>query len=199
MSIRSSAPLRSDTERNRRQIIAATARLFAARTGQVNMSAIAKEAEVSPATVYRQFDSIAEILAAFRHDVGTKLLEFSKEQTETGLAGLDAISRRWISLVIEHGEAMVPMRSRRGYLNRLREKTEYLMPQAMALGEVLSQSCAELGIEDLGEQALFLWNTLFDPREILDLVQTAEMSEEEVGTRLLSGLHGLLRGWASAI
>lgn len=193
---RRGAPLRSDTERNRRSLIQAAARLFEDSSDPVNMSDIAKQAQVSPATAYRQFASVEEILSAFRFEVGCKLRDFSHEQTTSGLERVEAVSRHWVSLVLENGAAMVPMRSRRGYLERLREGTDYLMPQAEALSDPLREATKELGLPDLGDEALFLWNLLFDPREILDLVNTVGLTEDQVGTQLMSALRGVLAGWA---
>ncbi|GAA4623569.1 TetR family transcriptional regulator [Actinoallomurus vinaceus] len=188
--------MRSDTERNRRQLIRAAAELFASSPGPVKMSDIAKAAEVSTATAYRQFASMEEILDAFRLDVGRKLQDFSKEQTTHGMAKVEAVSRHWVSLVLEHGGAMVGQRSRRGYLDRLWDGTEYLIPQADAVRGPLSETAQELGLPDLGDESVFLWNLLFDPREILDLVNTVGLTEQEVGTQLVSALRGALIGWA---
>ncbi len=121
--------MRSDTERNRRQLIKAAARLFESSPTQVSLADIAKQAEVSTATAYRHFSSIQEILHAFRSQVGSELCEFSARQTTTGMVKLEAVSRYWVSLVLEHGGAMAQMRSHRGYLERLREGTGYLAPR----------------------------------------------------------------------
>ncbi|MFI0777409.1 hypothetical protein [Streptomyces sp. NPDC021212] len=50
------------------------------------------------------------------------------------------MSRHSVSLVLEHGGAMTQMRLHRGYLERLRENTGYLTPQAEALAEPLRQT-----------------------------------------------------------
>ncbi|MFD5750475.1 hypothetical protein [Streptomyces sp. NPDC127033] len=88
------------------------------------------------------------------------------------MARLEEVSRYWVSLVLEHGGAMAQMRSHRGYPERLREGTGYLAPQAEALAEPLRQTTEELGLGDLGDEVLFLWNALFDPRDILDLIKS---------------------------
>jgi hypothetical protein len=56
----------------------------------------------------------------------------------------------------------------------------------------------EMWLPDIGDKAVFLWNILFDPREIFDLVDTVGLSEKEVGTQLMSVLVGGLNGWATA-
>ena len=58
--------MRSDTERNRRRLIKAAAYLVAHRGSSVRMTDVAERAEVSPATAYRHFGSVDEILSQFR-------------------------------------------------------------------------------------------------------------------------------------
>ncbi|WP_410602339.1 TetR/AcrR family transcriptional regulator, partial [Bacillus sp. SIMBA_008] len=55
--------MRSDTERNRRRLIKAAAYLVARRGSSVRMTDVAERAEVSPATAYRHFGSVDEILS----------------------------------------------------------------------------------------------------------------------------------------
>lgn len=190
--------MRSDTERNRRNLIQAAARLFEKADGPISMTEIAAEAEVSVATAYRQFSSVEEVLNTYRRDVGVLLLEFSQQQTSRGLQRLENVSRYWIKLVRERGAAMVPMRNRRGYLERLWEGADYLLVQADAVRPPLREAMEEMGLPDIGDKAVFLWNILFDPREIFDLVDTVGLSEKEVGTQLMSVLVGGLNGWATA-
>ncbi|MFI6406212.1 TetR/AcrR family transcriptional regulator [Streptomyces sp. NPDC050548] len=135
-----SRPLRSDTQRNRRQLIKAAAELFENSPTPVSLTEIARRAEVSTATAYRHFSSVEDVLHALRAQVGSELRDFSAQQTTRGMQRLEAVSRHWVSLVLEHGGAMAQMRSHRGYLERLRENTGYLTPQADALTEPLRQT-----------------------------------------------------------
>ena len=188
--------MRSDTARNRRALVQAAGRLFAATTDPVTMADIAREAEVSTATAYRQFASVDEVLTAFRYSVGLALREYAATVTGPGPDRLLVVSRRWVDLVVEHGRAMVGRRSPRGYLERLRSGVEYLTVQADALAAPLAETVAHLGLPDVGDEALFLWNVLFDPREILDLVDTVGLSPEQTAQRLTATLRGALAGWA---
>ncbi|WP_253208759.1 hypothetical protein [Streptomyces niphimycinicus] len=88
------------------------------------------------------------------------------------------------------------MRSHRGYLERLSEGTGYLTPQAEALTEPLRQTTEELGPGDLGDEARYLWNALFDPRDIRDLIKSGR-TEDEAATRLVAAPRGALIGWSS--
>jgi hypothetical protein len=43
---------------------------------------------------------------------------------------------------------------------------------------------------------MFLWNILFDPREILDLIQTVGLSKDQATVRLIAALKGAMAGWS---
>jgi AcrR family transcriptional regulator len=188
--------MRSDTQRNRRQLVKAAGQLFAARRGTVSMSEVARQAEISSATAYRHFASVEDILAEYRFGVGEKLRDFSLKQESSGVELLTAVSRKWVDLVTRHGGAMLYTRSGEGYLARLRSGAFYLRVQADALERPLREACDELGLPDLGDEAMFLWNILFDPREILDLINTVGLTKEQATGRLISALKGALAGWS---
>ncbi|MCC3729648.1 TetR/AcrR family transcriptional regulator [Rouxiella badensis] len=179
-------------------MIQAGARLFEVSEGPISMTEIANEAGVSVATAYRQFASVEEVLNTYRQEVGQLLLEYSQEQTGSGLERLEKVSRYWIKLVRQRGAAMVPMRNRRGYLERLWEGAEYLLVQANSVRPALRDAMAEMSLPDIGDKAVFLWNILFDPREIFDLLDTVGLSEKQVGSQLMSVLIGGLQGFAHA-
>ena len=187
--------MRSDTQRNRRELIKAAGQLFATRRGPISMTDVAKHAEISTATAYRHFPSVEDILAEYRYGVGEKLRDFSLKQESSGLELLEAVSRKWVDLVTRHGGAMLHTRSGEGYLARLRTGAFYLTVQADALERPLRETCDELGLMPLGDEAMFLWNILFDPREILDLIQTVGLNKEQATARLVSALTGAMTGW----
>lgn len=189
--------MRSDTERNRRRLIKAAAYLVARRGSSVRMSDVAERAEVSPATAYRHFGSVDEILSQFRFDVGERLLSFSLKNEGHGLAKLEAVCGYWVRLVVKHGGAMVHTRSEQGYLERLRASTPYLTVQGNALLPAIAEASDELGIDDPADEALFLWNIMFDPREIFDLLNTVGLTEDQVSSRLFSAFCGALVGWSA--
>lgn len=189
--------MRSDTERNRRRLIRAAAHLVSRRGTAVKMVDVAERAEVSTATAYRHFSSVDEVLAEFRFDVGTRLLEFSRKNESHGIALLESVSREWVRLVVKHGGAMVVTRSGEGYLARLRSGARYLTVQADALKTPIAEAAAELGIPDPGDEGLFLWNILFDPREIFDLLHTVGLTEDLAAHKLVSAFMGAMRGWSN--
>ncbi len=169
--------------------------LFAARRGPINMTDIAKHAEISTATAYRHFASVEDVLAEYRFNVGQKLRDYSLKQTTGGLELLEAVSRKWVDLVVKHGGAMLYTRSGEGYLARLRTGAFYLTVQAEALQRPLEEACAELGLSPLGDEAMFLWNILFDPREILDLINTVGLTKQQASETAGLSPPGALIGW----
>lgn len=187
--------VRSDTERNRRRLIKAAAFLASRRGTSITMADIAERAELAAATAYRHFSSVEEILTEYRFDVGLQLLRFSQKAESHGLQLLEDVSAEWVRLVVKHGRAMVHTRSDQGYLARLRSGAHYLTVQADALARPIAEATGELGIPAPGDEGQFLWNILFDPREIFDLLDTVGLTEAEVARRLVSAYCGSLRGW----
>lgn len=160
------------------------------------MTDVASRADVSAATAYRHFGSLDEILAEFRYGVGLQLSEYSAQETSRGIRLLEAVSLRWVTLVVKHGRAMVHSRSRIGYLERLRGGAKYLTVQADALRRPITEAATELGVPDPGDQGMFLWNVLFDPREIFDLITTVGMTKERVGQQLVAAFCGAISRWS---
>jgi len=191
--------MRSDTERNRRRLIKAAAYLVARRGSAVRMVDVAERAEVSTATAYRHFPSVDDILVQFRYNVGQRLRTFSEKCTESGLAKLELICREWVRLVVKHGGTMVHTRSDEGYLSRLRSGTEYLTVQADALLPAVAEAAEELEIADPGDEALFLWNMMFDPREIFDVLKTLGLDEDTAAKRLFAAFCGAIVGWQRSV
>ncbi|WP_328609210.1 TetR family transcriptional regulator [Amycolatopsis sp. NBC_00345] len=187
--------MRSDTERNRRRLVKAAAFLAGRHGTAVKMADVAERAEVAAATAYRHFGSVEEILAEYRFDVGLRLLTFSQRAESHGITLLDEVSREWVRLVVKHGRAMVHTRSGEGYLARLRSGAHYLTVQADALARPIAEAAEELGLPAPGDEGHFLWNILFDPREIFDLKDTVGLSEAQLSRRLVAAYCGSLRGW----
>jgi hypothetical protein len=113
---------------------------------------------------------------------------------------LARVARKWIELCLVHGPATVHMRSRRGYLERLHEGADYLLALRDALLRPILLFAESRGLtlgRDGEERALFLWNILFDPREILDLRAQLGLTAAQSTEQLLAAFDGALTRWAS--
>lgn len=202
MSDRQAAPrggrkLRSDTLRNRRRLLEAVGQLAREAPDQLTMQAIASRAEIGPATAYRYYSSMEEVLAAYVLSVVEELSDFTATSTAQGRPLFDAVVDRWVDLLAEHGPALVQLRSRRGYLERLHDGNAIIAAMRDAWGPPVRGLLDDIGLpEEMLEYALFLNNMIFDPREIQDLLRETDLSRREVITRLTEAYCGALRGWA---
>ena len=189
--------LRQDTSRNQDQLLKVAQKLLAESAGALSMRELAAEAKVAPATVYRYYGSIEGVVEAFRSNVIADVVEFSAGSQETGVLLLKAVCLRWVDLVCKDGRAMSHSRSREGYLARLRKGAPDIKMQEAAMARPLAEACAELGIKIGGEEALFLWNQIFDPRDVLDLMESLGLSRAAVTEKLTGALIGALKGWTT--
>jgi predicted Rossmann fold nucleotide-binding protein DprA/Smf involved in DNA uptake len=134
-------------------------------------------------------------------DVAQELRAFSMGLESGGVVLLPRVARKWVDLCLVHGPATVHMRSRRGYLERLREGADYLVALRDALLRPILQAAEMQGLEhDVHdeERALFLWNIIFDPREILDLHSQMSLTAAQCTEQLLAAIQGALVKWLPA-
>lgn len=191
--------LRSDTRRNHRRLLQAVGELAREAPDQLTMQAVASRAEIGPATAYRYYSSMDDVLAAYVLSVVEELRDFSVTSTAQGRPLFDAVVDKWVDLLAEHGPALVQLRSRRGYLERLHDGNEIITALREAWSGPVRGLLDDIGLPDeMLEHALFLNNMIFDPREIQDLLQETGLSSREVITRLTEAYGGALRGWARA-
>jgi AcrR family transcriptional regulator len=191
--------LRSDTRRNHRRLLQAVSELAREAPGELTMQAVAARAEIGPATAYRYYSSIDDVLAAYVLSVVEELRDFSTTSSAEGRPLFDAVVERWVDLLAEHGPAMVQLRSRRGFLERLHNGNEIIRASRDAWSKPVQGLLDDLGLpSNMIDYALFLSNMMYDPREILDLLQETDLSRRQVITRLSEAYLGALRGWARA-
>ena len=189
--------LRSDTLRNRRRLFEAVRELAREAPDELTMQAVASRAEIGPATAYRYYSSLEEVLAAYVLSVVQELNEFTTESTAQGRPLFDAAVDKWLDLLVEHGPALVQLRSRRGYLERLHNGNEIIETMRNAWSEPVLALLGDLELPTkMLEHALFLNNMIYDPREVLDLMNETSLSRREIVTRLTEAFCGALRGWA---
>ncbi|MCI1673673.1 MAG: TetR/AcrR family transcriptional regulator [Bifidobacterium tibiigranuli] len=194
------AGMRSDQLQNNNRLIEAASRLLASRREDrsVNLVDIAHEAGVSVATVYRHFNSVEAVVTAYRISIGNQLRDYSLAQNESGSALLYKISRHWVDIIFDRGRALVYRRSPRGFLERHQEQGEDIIGISEALQRPLNSTIEEMGLSIPPQIPLFLWNILFDPREIFDLKDTVGMTPDDITDRLMTAFTGAVTSWATA-
>lgn len=191
-----STPRRADSAANRQRLIDATGSLLAGGEPPRSLQQVAAHAGLAAATAYRHFSSLEDVLQAFAHQtvVGmqTRLTETSAND---GVERLRCLSREWIRVIRERGPAMVHLRSARGFLERRRAGEMVIADTCVYLEPAVVDAMSELGApaESL-DYALFLWNILFDPREVLDLVETLGWTDAQIVGRLFDTYVAGLRG-----
>ncbi|GII96817.1 TetR family transcriptional regulator [Sinosporangium siamense] len=196
---RAEGKLRSDTRRNRRRLLEAVGELAREAPDQLTMQAVASRAEIGPATAYRYYSTVDDVLAAYVLSVVEELRDFSAASTAEGQPLFDSVVDKWVDLLTEHGPALVQLRSRRGYLERLHNGNEIIVAMRDAWCRPVRGLLDDIGLPDeIIEYALFLNNMMYDPREIQDLLQQTDLSRREVITRLTEAYRSALRGWARA-
>ncbi|MCO6391771.1 TetR family transcriptional regulator [Aliihoeflea aestuarii] len=160
------------------------------------MSELAKAAGMSTATAYRHFQSLEEVAQAYLIRTMTTLRDFSVERSETGTELLRVISRYWINIVQEHGGVLVQIRSRRGFYDRLQQRVVSTELGFEARRRALVGVLAEHGLPaSMLDDAAMLYNTMFDPRDIIDLITLRGLKPDSAAQVLVSAFIGALQGW----
>lgn len=191
---------RTDSRATRKRLLSAVGRLLDHGHRDLNLHLVAEEAEVSTATAYRYFGSIDEAVFAyvvqFPDDVAEAFAR--RDEGQTGVARLALWSSTWIRLVDEWGTPLVHLRSPDGFLARRQAGEPVISTVCRHLEPPLLEAMDEIGVErERLPIAAFLWNLLYDPREILDLRRTLGWTRVRIEERLLAMFMGALRGYAA--
>jgi AcrR family transcriptional regulator len=187
---------RRDAVRNRQKLLTAASEVLGTAPDTLNMSDVAERAGLSVATAYRYFPSLEDLLTTYVRGVIVELRDYSHDCPKTGTALFEDVVAHWVQLLHLHGAAIVQLRSHTGFLTRLLDNDERIGIVRDAWERPIRGVLRQLGIADEHfNHALFLYNVLFDPREILDLVDTG-LQESEAVDRLIGAFYGALQGWA---
>ena len=163
------------------------------------MHSIAQRAALSQATAYRHFSSLDALVLAYHEDVVAGLLEHGQRSKKTGKELFEHVVAKWVKIQSVHGPVIVRERSRRGFLDRLHANDPLISLVVEAWEAPLRGVLGDLGLtEQHLEGARFLHNTLFDPREIIDLTKSAGLSDARVVRQLCDTFYAALRGWADS-
>lgn len=187
--------LRSDTLRNRLSLFTALEKMLSDGPQEITLTEVATEAHVSPATAYRYFGSLEGLVVAFRERVSLEFKEERERLESSGLELLRATCDIWLNIVWNSGGALSQIRSRVGYLERLRAEADDLVAQEAAVGPAICSACQELGLEYPGRVAIFAWSQIYDPRDVLDLREHV-VAKAELRTVLFENYLATLRLWS---
>lgn len=161
---------RKDVLRNNRAILRATGELLQEDPSAVTIAAVAERAGLSVPTVYRYYASAEALLGRYMLEVLEELRDFSHDCDAPGVELFDRVLEEWGRLVDEYGAGLAQLRSRRGLLERLHAGDAQIATQRDAWERPLRRVMRAEGIDDaLFENVLFLYNQMFDPRELRDL------------------------------
>lgn len=193
---------RVDSRATRRRLLAGLRRLLDHGHPDVTLQTVAEEAGVSTATAYRYFGSAKEAVLAY-------ILEFpdqvavvfaERERGERGLARVALWCQTWIELIDEGwGPSLVHVRSPDGFLARRAHGEAVISAVCRHVEPLMRDALEDLGMSrDSLDVALFLWNAIYDPREILDLRRTLRWTRARIEQALWGMFLGSLRGYTSA-
>jgi AcrR family transcriptional regulator len=186
---------RSDTVRNRRRLLDAAGGLLREAPDTVTVPAVARQAGLSPATAYRYFSDLEQLRVAYLHDVVAALRDYSQACPASGADLFEKTVHEWGRLIEQHGTAMVQLRSRRGFLERLHDNDKVVATVRDAWERPILEVMTTLNIPaGYFERALQLCNLLVDPREILDLLGTG-MTMPHVLEHLTNTYYGAIAAW----
>jgi AcrR family transcriptional regulator len=197
---RADAPLTARVLLRREQLIDAMETLLSQGKLPETMADLGRAADMSTATTYRYFQSLEDVAQAYLVRTMTGLRDFSVQRPETGTALLRVITRFWVGVVIEHGKVLVQVRSRRGFLERLHRQVPSTVLGVEARRRALLGVLAEKHLSSqMLDEAAMLYNTMFDPREILDLIQIRGFDADRVTHVLIGAFIAALKGWHAAV
>lgn len=188
---------RRDAVRNRQTLLNAVGEVLKTEPDALSIPTVADRAGLSVATAYRYFPSLEDLLTGYMREVVVELRDYSHDCTATGTKLFEDVAHHWAHQLRLHGPAMAQLRSRRGFLRRLLDNDELTSIVRDAWERPIRAVLRQLNISDNHfNHALFLYNVLFDPREVLDLTDTGT-EESEAISRLVNAYYGAIQGWAS--
>jgi AcrR family transcriptional regulator len=176
--------LRQDSIRNQQELVVAVGELLREDPDSATMPAVAERAGLSLATAYRYFPTLDELHRKFMLSVIDELYESTKTLESSGMELFKDTMAQWLRVVAEYGPAMVLVRSREGFLTRLKAGEPHACALERVWGPPVRQLLEEANID--GSQlpyALSLFNAMFNSREIMDFRAVEGMPDEQLVQR----------------
>ncbi len=155
----------------------------------VNFSlvALAKEAGVSTATAYRHFSDVHQVFDAYYANLVDELIsDISAIPTDAPpIDRFEKACRSWVRHASRWSRAAVYIRSTDGFLARLRAGD----PMVTRIFDVLAPfTLALMQSDEIATQtpefAVLIWETLFDERVIVDLMDSLNWSTDRIAAEL---------------
>ncbi len=185
---------RADAVDNRERLIDAVGRLLA-EAPTFSLTELADCAGVSRATTYRNFsgsgDAVDAYISRFLTDFENEVAALAQGRDLDRLVGL---CRAWAALVSDRSQALVHVRSTEGFLTRAK-RGDPIIGRIHRLVRAELAHAMEAGAlpeSDL-DYAVFLWNLLLDPRELVDLAEHLDTSIARAAERLATDFVTILR------
>ena len=198
-AVTSKPGLRKDALRNIGQLLNAAGALLRSDPAEASMQAIADRANVSLATAYRYFPTLQSLHTAFLQSVIVNMRDYSMSSQLAGKALFHDVCSKWVEILDVYGQAMIQIRSRRGLLERLDADDPITSGVLEVWDRPIREMLRESGIsEHYFRHALFLFNMIFDPREIEDLRTTEGIPSDHIVALLTEAFYGALHGWVTA-
>lgn len=192
------AKKRKDVVRNNRSILRAAGEIIRVDPTALTIPAVAERAGLSAPTVYRYYPSAEALLSRYMIEVDAQIRDYSHDSDIPGPELFDDVLREWGEIIAVYGPGLVQLRSRKGFFERLDVGDTAMVIVREAWERPIRRLLRAHGVDDdYFEGALFLFNMMFDPRELLDLTGRG-MSMTEALTVLRAGYLAALRGWQEA-
>lgn len=186
---------RKDVVRNGRAILKAAGQIIRIDPDSVTISAVAERAGLSVPTVYRYYPSAEALLNRYMIEVDSQIRDFSHACDTPGPALFDDVLTEWGEIVAVYGPGLVQIRSRQGFLERLDSGDTAMQIVKSAWERPIRRLLTEYEVNgSYFDSALFLFNLMFDPREILDLTGRG-LPMSTALTVLKDAYVAALRGW----
>lgn len=189
---------RKDAVRNNHAILRAAGDIIRVDPDNLTIRAVADRARLSVPTVYRYYPSAEALLGNYLAQVIEQIRDFSHDCDTAGDALFDEVLEEWGRIIDVYGPALVQLRSRRGFLERLDRGDATIQLSHDAWERPIRRVLRARGIDDdYFDGALFLFNMIFDPREVLDLVGRNNTMHDALMI-LKDAYLGAISGWQSA-
>lgn len=189
---------RKDVVRNNSEILRAAGEMIRSDPNSLDIPSVAEKAGLSVPTVYRYYPSADAILDRYMVEVDAQIRDYSHECDTPGPELFDVVLKEWGEIIAVYGPGLVQIRSRQGFLERLDAGDLAMEIVRSAWERPIRRLLHSLKVDEAYfENALFLFNMMFDPRELLDLTYRGLSMSEAVNV-LKAAYVAAVKGWGDS-